>query len=70
MTPDRTHDLQSASATSRRTFIKRAAGVAAGLSVPGLLAACGTTEPVATGGGGAARARAPAGSRWRARITR
>ncbi len=60
MTPDRTDDLHSAGATNRRTFIKHAAGVAAGLSIPGLLAACGTTEPVATGGGGAA-ARGPGG---------
>ena len=60
MTPDRTHDFEQFGATSRRTFIKRAAGIAAGLSVPGLLAACGTTEPVATGGGGSA-ARGPGG---------
>jgi spermidine/putrescine transport system substrate-binding protein len=31
--------------TSRRAFIKRATATAAGLSVPGLLAACGTTTP-------------------------
>jgi spermidine/putrescine transport system substrate-binding protein len=60
MTPDRTHELHTAGASNRRTFIKRAAGVAAGLTIPGLLAACGTTEPVATGGGGAA-AHGPGG---------
>jgi spermidine/putrescine transport system substrate-binding protein len=60
MTPDRTHELHTAGASNRRTFIKRTAGVAAGLTIPGLLAACGTTEPVATGGGGAA-AHGPGG---------
>ena len=69
MTPDHTHDFGGIGATSRRTFIKRAAGIAAGLSVPGLLAACGTTEPVATGGGGSA-ARGPGDSRWLAPTTR
>lgn len=60
MTPDRTYDFEGVGPTSRRTFIKRAAGVAASLSVPGLLAACGTTAPVATGGAGSA-ARGPGG---------
>ena len=31
---------------TRRTFIKRAGGTAAALSIPGLLAACGSTTPV------------------------
>ena len=60
MTPERTNDLGGVGATSRRTFIKRAAGVAAGLSVPGVLAACGTTQPVATSSGGSA-AHGPGG---------
>jgi spermidine/putrescine transport system substrate-binding protein len=42
------------SGTNRRTFIQRAAAAAAGVSVPGLLAACGTTTPTATGGTGSA----------------
>ncbi|MGZ4172692.1 MAG: hypothetical protein ACXVRN_15120, partial [Solirubrobacteraceae bacterium] len=32
--------------TTRRGFIRRAGGTAAALSVPGLLAACGSTTPV------------------------
>ena len=32
--------------TTRRGFIKRAGGAAAALSIPGLLAACGSTTPV------------------------
>jgi spermidine/putrescine transport system substrate-binding protein len=48
--------------TTRRTFIRRATAAAAGVSVPGLLAACGTTSPTATGGGSkAAAATGPGG---------
>jgi spermidine/putrescine transport system substrate-binding protein len=60
VTADPTQDSDRGPGTSRRTFIKRAASVAAGVSVPGLLAACGTTTPVATGGGSAA-AHGPGG---------
>jgi len=45
--------------TSRRTFIKRAGAAAAALSVPGVLAACGTTSP--TGGGATTGAAAELG---------
>jgi spermidine/putrescine transport system substrate-binding protein len=45
--------------TDRRTFIKRASAAAAGLTAPGLLAACGTTSP--TGAGGATKASAALG---------
>ncbi len=46
--------------TNRRTFIKRATATMAGLSAPGLLAACGTTAP--TGGGSSTTAaRGPGG---------
>jgi spermidine/putrescine transport system substrate-binding protein len=37
--------------TTRRRFIQRAGAAAAGLTVPGLLAACGTTAPVGGGSG-------------------
>jgi spermidine/putrescine transport system substrate-binding protein len=37
-------------ATNRRTFIRRAAGAATGLALPGLLAACGTTAPTGATG--------------------
>jgi spermidine/putrescine transport system substrate-binding protein len=47
--------------TNRRTFITRAAGAAAGLSVPGLLAACGTTAPAGTSAASTAAARGPGG---------
>jgi spermidine/putrescine transport system substrate-binding protein len=60
MTPDRIDDTDGLGATSRRTFIKRAAGAAAGVSIPGLLTACGTTAPVATSSGSSA-ARGPGG---------
>jgi spermidine/putrescine transport system substrate-binding protein len=52
VTPDPIHDPDRAPGTSRRDFIRRAAIATAGASVPGLLAACGTTAPQATGGGG------------------
>jgi spermidine/putrescine transport system substrate-binding protein len=42
---------QRGSGTTRRTFMRRAASAAAGLSVPGLLAACGTTSPTGPSGG-------------------
>jgi spermidine/putrescine transport system substrate-binding protein len=45
--------------TSRRTFIKRATGIAAGVALPGVLAACGTTTP--TGGSATAAAHGPGG---------
>ncbi len=35
--------------TNRRTFIKRATAAAAGLALPGALAACGTTSPSVSG---------------------
>jgi spermidine/putrescine transport system substrate-binding protein len=38
-----------AAGSTRRRFIVRAGAAAAGLTVPGLLAACGTTAPVAPG---------------------
>jgi spermidine/putrescine transport system substrate-binding protein len=47
--------------TSRRTFIKRATATAAGLSVPGLLAACGSTAPVSAGSGTNANDLGPGG---------
>ena len=50
MTSDPINPRQPGSGTTRRTFMQRAATAAAGLSVPGLLAACGTTSP--TGGSG------------------
>jgi spermidine/putrescine transport system substrate-binding protein len=59
MTPDPHPDTPG---TSRRTFIARAAGAAAGLGVPGLLAACGTTAPTGTGAASSAAAsRGPGG---------
>ena len=54
--PDRDHSEERSHAMTdetpwvdrptRRTFIKRAGGTAAALSIPGLLAACGSTTPV------------------------
>ncbi|MGI8505622.1 MAG: polyamine ABC transporter substrate-binding protein [Solirubrobacteraceae bacterium] len=41
-------------ASTRRTFLRRASVAAAGLTIPGALAACGSTTPVASGGGGSA----------------
>ncbi len=35
--------------TTRRTFIRRASAAAAGVTVPGLLSACGTTSPTGSG---------------------
>ena len=68
MTSDPINPLQPGSGTTRRTFIRRAATAAAGLSVPGLLAACGTTSPTGGSGSGAAQRRpwVPAACRWRA----
>jgi spermidine/putrescine transport system substrate-binding protein len=54
VTSDPTKHPDHGSGTNRRTFIQRAAAAAAGVSVPGLLAACGTTTPTATGGTGSA----------------
>lgn len=51
--------LSSASVT-RRTFIRRASLTAAGLSAPGLLAACGTASPFGAGAD-AALSRGPGG---------
>jgi spermidine/putrescine transport system substrate-binding protein len=51
--------IPSPRGTDRRTFIRRATATLAGLSAPGLLAACGTTSP--TGGGSSTNASAPAG---------
>jgi spermidine/putrescine transport system substrate-binding protein len=50
--------------STRRTFLRRAGAAAAGLSVPGLLAACGTTDPLPPpggAGGGAVRGTGPGG---------
>ncbi len=47
---------------TRRTFIKRAGGAAAALSIPGLLAACGSTTPVAPSGQAGSSASSGAGS--------
>ncbi|HUO72743.1 MAG TPA: spermidine/putrescine ABC transporter substrate-binding protein [Solirubrobacteraceae bacterium] len=46
--------------TTRRTFIKRASVAAAGVTVPGLLSACGTTAPTG-GGSGTVKAAAQQG---------
>jgi spermidine/putrescine transport system substrate-binding protein len=46
---------------NRRSFIKRAGTAAAGLSVPGLLAACGSTAPVGATGSGSSSAAAALG---------
>jgi spermidine/putrescine transport system substrate-binding protein len=61
VTPDRDQTPDHGSGTDRRTFIRRAAGAAASLSIPGLLAACGTTSPVASGGGSGSAALGPGG---------
>jgi spermidine/putrescine transport system substrate-binding protein len=58
MTLDR--DWNPADGTSRRTFLRRATTAAAGLTVPGLLAACGTTSPTG-GGSGTSKAAADLG---------
>jgi spermidine/putrescine transport system substrate-binding protein len=47
---------------TRRTFIRRAGGAAAALSIPGLLAACGSTTPVAPSGQASSSASSGAGS--------
>jgi spermidine/putrescine transport system substrate-binding protein len=47
-------------ATTRRSFIKRAGATAAGLSVPGLLAACGTTAPTGATSSGSSSGSASA----------
>ena len=47
--------------SDRRTFLKRAGMATAALTVPGLLEACGTTTPSATGSGGAHGAKGPMG---------
>jgi spermidine/putrescine transport system substrate-binding protein len=47
---------------TRRTFIKRAGGAAAALSVPGLLAACGSTTPVGASSGSSSGASSGASS--------
>ncbi|HEY1511365.1 MAG TPA: spermidine/putrescine ABC transporter substrate-binding protein [Solirubrobacteraceae bacterium] len=61
MTPDPDQTPDHSAGTDRRTFIRRAAAAAASVSVPGLLAACGTTSPVASGGGSGAAALGPGG---------
>ncbi len=45
---------------NRRSFIKRAGATAAGLSVPGLLAACGSTAPVGPSSSGSSSTSAAA----------
>jgi spermidine/putrescine transport system substrate-binding protein len=57
--PSRPPDGTGEDGTDRRTFITRAGVAAAGLTVPGLLAACGTTSP--TGGGTSSNASANLG---------
>jgi spermidine/putrescine transport system substrate-binding protein len=47
-------DMSWAGRATRRSFIKRAGAAAAGLSVPGLLAACGSTAPVGPSSSGSA----------------
>jgi spermidine/putrescine transport system substrate-binding protein len=61
LTPDPDQTPDHSADTDRRTFIRRAAAAAASVSVPGLLAACGTTSPVASGGGSGAAALGPGG---------
>jgi spermidine/putrescine transport system substrate-binding protein len=61
VTPDPDQTPDHGSGTDRRTFIRRAAAAAASVSVPGLLAACGTTSPVASGGGSGSAALGPGG---------
>jgi spermidine/putrescine transport system substrate-binding protein len=56
MTPSSGEERGGGSPTDRRTFIKRTGTAAAGLALPGLLAACGTTSP----SGGSSTAAAPA----------
>jgi spermidine/putrescine transport system substrate-binding protein len=43
--------------STRRRFLRNAGGAAAGLTVPGLLAACGTTQPLPAPGGSAGPSR-------------
>jgi spermidine/putrescine transport system substrate-binding protein len=45
-------DPSAGGGSTRRTFIRRSGAAAAGLAVPGLLAACGTTAPQGTGSSG------------------
>ena len=52
MTSDPINPPERGSGTTRRTFMRHAATAAASLSVPGLLAACGTTSPTAGSSGG------------------
>jgi spermidine/putrescine transport system substrate-binding protein len=54
VTPHSIPEPDEVRGTSRRTFLRRAAATAASVSVPGLLAACGTTSPAATNSGGSA----------------
>ncbi len=51
----------SAARATRRSFLRRTGAAAAGLSVPGLLAACGTTAPLPPPGGGGADASSGGG---------
>jgi len=51
VTSDPINPADRGSGTTRRVFMRRAASAAAGLSVPGLLAACGTTSPTGPSGG-------------------
>jgi spermidine/putrescine transport system substrate-binding protein len=54
VTPHSIPEPDEVRGTSRRTFLRRAAATAASVSVPGLLAACGTTSPAATSSGNSA----------------
>lgn len=58
---DVSHRAPGRAELNRRSFIKRAGATAAGLSVPGLLAACGTTAPTAGSSSGSASAAADLG---------
>jgi spermidine/putrescine transport system substrate-binding protein len=62
MTSDSHRDAgERPAGTNRRTFIKRATAAGVSLSVPGVLPACGSTSPVASGSGSAAGNLGPAG---------
>ena len=59
MTSDPINPPERGAGATRRTFIRRAATAAAGVTVPGLLAACGTTSP--TGGSSSGSSTTPKG---------
>jgi iron(III) transport system substrate-binding protein len=59
VTSDPINPPERGAGATRRTFIRRAATAAAGVTVPGLLAACGTTSP--TGGSSSGSSTTPKG---------